>query len=894
MEINLIYEGNNNKFQLSKDVTISFIKELGVKTFNIKTGTICLLYGNENLNKYGDNTKMDKIISNFEKTINIYIQLEGYSSKETSSTNDANKKRNDFFVDLLKNKFDNFQNKYYMIFDCISKFQKQLIKKATILIEKIEEFKSKMLIIDNYLNDFYQFEKYTNLVNFFEVNKMKNNYDENDMMTIKKDLDFSINQVPFIKSRYEFETNILEYFKKRIGKLNKIGKFIQNIEENRNNYNEIIINLDEIYSILIYSNNKKSMHNKKIELNKINSMLFNRNNNENKINLKYNNNNFPRIDTKTEESILENNLNKTNYNKPLSYKKEINNTEKAITQIYKKDEKLSLNDKGINIKKIHMKNNSFNKEKVYPKILNTESNINKYIKYARNFSDKQHEKWKSNYLLSDGNISSDLNKKYIKTPIEIPRIKQFFKPKERLTWRKDNKINDNQKNIHKFYKNENSTSSAFEKVFLDINKKDKMNFKSNIRDYNNKDIENNIIKNSNENIDELLEELVSDFKQNENEKKENSFHISNKNNKISDIKDITFSNLNHKEYKSEEHISFNTNNKKDEKKININHNNILNKYKYNNCIDYISENNNNYENTIPNEKKNKITKKNEMKFLNMDEQNDEKSKLNLKNNQIEINKNENNILKLKSKNEKKSSNINIQTIHSDINKKENVLSKNNLNENKENNKTKNENHKKNNSQSIKNSLNRKINNETDKTENNDKNNNNNESIKKERQESKKQNKNPQKKESIIYQNNMQKSKNNIHKKKKESNENSIHIPRRNISSLTGIVLFRKNSNQSLTQKESSLDDSIDKNYSYDLIEEKLKGNYSYSKKNFSKKENDSINLLAKTLSPRKTSLVKQLNKRLIELRHSFLYAQFTSDGKKKRKKKLVNKFDFII
>ena len=39
-----------------------------------------------------------------------------------------------------------------------------------------------------------------------------------------------------------------------------------------------------------------------------------------------------------------------------------------------------------------MKNNSFNKEKVYPKILNTESNINKYIKYARNFSDKQHKK----------------------------------------------------------------------------------------------------------------------------------------------------------------------------------------------------------------------------------------------------------------------------------------------------------------------------------------------------------------------------------------------------------------------------------------------------------------------------------------------------------------------
>ena len=266
MEINLIYEGNNNKFQLAKNVTISYIKELGLKTYNIKNGTICLLHDNENLNKYGDNTTMDKIITNFKNNINIYIQLEGYSSKETSSTNDANKKRNDFFLDLLKNKFDNFQNKYYMIFDYISKFQKKLIKNATILIEKIEEFKSKMLIIDNYLSDFYQLEKYTNLVNFFDVNKIKNNnYNQNDIIEIKKDLDFSINQIPFIKSRYEFEINILEYFKKRIDKFNKLVKFIQNIELNRKNYNEIIINLKEIYSILIYSKNKKLIQNKKIE-----------------------------------------------------------------------------------------------------------------------------------------------------------------------------------------------------------------------------------------------------------------------------------------------------------------------------------------------------------------------------------------------------------------------------------------------------------------------------------------------------------------------------------------------------------------------------------------------------------------------------------------------------
>ncbi len=880
MEINLIYEGNNNKFQLAKDVTISFIKDLGLKTYNIKTGTICLLYDNENLNKYGDDTTMDKIINNFEKTINLYIQLEGYSSKETSSTNDVNKKRNDLFLDLLKNKFDNFQNKYYMIFDCFSKFQKKLIKKATILVEKIEEFKSKMLIIDDYLNDFYQLEKYTNLVNFFDENKNKNNYNENDIMTIKKDLDFSINQVPYIKSRYEFENNILDYFKKRIGKFNKIGKFIQNIEVNRNNYNEIIINLDEIYSILIYSKNKNVIQHKKIELNKTNSMLFSRNNNENKINLKYNNN-FPKIELKTEESILDNNINKINNNKSLSYKKDINNNEKVLTEIYKNDERLSLNTKGINKTKIHIKNNSFNKEKVYPKILNTESNINKYIKYSRNFSDKQHEKWNSNYLLSDGNISSDLNKKLIKTPIEIPRIKQFFQSNEKLTWRKKNIINNNKANIHKFYKNENSTSSAFEKVFLDINKKDKINFDYNIRNYNYKDIENNIIKNSNENIDEVLEELVSDFKLDEKEKKDNSLHISNKNKNKYNNKEITFSNLNHKEHKSEEHISFKIDNNKNEKELNNNHNNNYN------SSDYINTNNNKYENTLSDISTNKENKKKETKFTKIRNQKDEKRIIFLNNNNKEISKNENNILNLKNKNEKKIININIQSNQPDINKKDNILLKNNKNENKENN---NKNHKNNNSQPIKKSSNLKKNNEMDKNDNNDKKNNNLESIKKEKQDSKNKNK----RDSIINKNDKKKSNKNTHKKNNDSYDNSLQIPKRNISGLSGIMLYRKNSNKSISPKESSFNDSVDKNFSYDLVEEKLNGNYSKSKKPLSKKESDNINKLTKTLSPRRISKVKQLSRRLIELRHSFLYIQNSSEEKKKKKKKLVNKYDFII
>ena len=98
------------------------------------------------------------------------------------------------------------------------------------------------------------------------------------------------------------------------------------------------------------------------------------------------------------------------------------------------------------------------------------------------------------------------------------------------------------------------------------------------------------------------------------------------------------------------------------------------------------------------------------------------------------------------------------------------------------------------------------------------------------------------------------------------------------------MLYRKNSNKSISPKESSFNDSVDKNFSYDLVEEKLNGNYSKSKKPLSKNETDNINKLTKTLSPRRISKVKQLSKRLIELRHSFLYLQNSSEEKKKKKK----------
>ena len=110
------------------------------------------------------------------------------------------------------------------------------------------------------------------------------------------------------------------------------------------------------------------------------------------------------------------------------------------------------------------------------------------------------------------------------------------------------------------------------------------------------------------------------------------------------------------------------------------------------------------------------------------------------------------------------------------------------------------------------------------------------------------------------------------------------------------MLFRKNSNKSLTPKESSIDDSIDKNYSHDITKEKLNGNFTNSKKQLSKNQNDTISILTKNLSPSQSrkSIVKQLNKRFIELRHSVLYLQTASEEKKKKKKNLINKYDFII
>ena len=254
MEINLIYEGNNKLFQLSKDVTLSYIKELGKTNFNINNGTICLFYNNESLNKYGDNVTINKIIPYNINKINLYIQLEGYSSKDTNeSSMYTNKKRNNVFIDLLKNKFDKFNFEYSNIFESISSFQNKFMIKSNSLIDLIKYFQNKLILIDNIFNDFYQLENYTNLVNFFKLDKNNNNIKDYDVTKITQELDNSISQSYYVKSRYEFEVNIMDYFTKKIKKFMKIQKLIQNIEDSKRNYNEVLIYLEEIYSILLFS-----------------------------------------------------------------------------------------------------------------------------------------------------------------------------------------------------------------------------------------------------------------------------------------------------------------------------------------------------------------------------------------------------------------------------------------------------------------------------------------------------------------------------------------------------------------------------------------------------------------------------------------------------------------
>lgn len=891
MEINLIYEGNNKLFQLSKDVTLSYIKELGKTNFNINNGTICLFYNNESLNKYGDNVTINKIIPYNINKINLYIQLEGYSSKDTNeSSMYTNKKRNNVFIDLLKNKFDKFNFEYSNIFESISSFQNKFMIKSNSLIDLIKYFQNKLILIDNIFNDFYQLENYTNLVNFFKLDKNNNNIKDYDVTKITQELDNSISQSYYVKSRYEFEVNIMDYFTKKIKKFMKIQKLIQNIEDSKRNYNEVLIYLEEIYSILLFS--KKNNFKNNTNQIKINSSNNTKNNVKKNIIYKLNNN-LPKIE-KLDDSIDE-----IKKNKSLNNKNEISKV-RAITEIYKSKKIVPNLKLNINLER-HKKNNSLNEEMIHPKICKTE--FNQFNHIYKSFRDKTEKKM--NNIFSDNIIYNKNNfnnqKKLIKNPIEIPKFKKILNDKS--SFRKDNTLLNDKKIM---LKKENIKSLPFENALLSFKKDNK-------RTYYHND-ENDILDNSFEDSEDFFNNYSNNHNQNN---KPISHNIKNKNEKI-------YSNINH----IFKHQIYN--NKKDKKKNNS-------------CLEIKNKSKKiNEEIETKHEKLNKKIKSNSddegnnilNKQIYFSEPNSEKI-----NKKINICQNEEKINNIKKNNEKANEYINnrkskFETKNKSINKintesmieKENELIKN-IDKEKElhkNNKTdknkeillnlninKKEQNKKNanilfNDKKEDEKINKliKINEQT--TEIKDK-------KKKSLSIDEKKNKlndtntikntisrNSQSNNPInsYYKNTIEDIKSEkknslLSEKSKDNFENDfpIRIPRRQITRLTGvrlhpICLNNKDKSNELNSSNDSINDNI-----HGIIVEKMNGSFNDTN-NVTEEEKINIQQLTNKLLPTKKSI---FNRQSL-FKHQFIpYEPTPLDEKKKKKKNLVgNKFDFII
>ena len=60
MELNLIYNDIKRGFDTPIDIDIGYIKDLCIKIFTLKPKTFDLIYNNDNLNKFDDNTELQE------------------------------------------------------------------------------------------------------------------------------------------------------------------------------------------------------------------------------------------------------------------------------------------------------------------------------------------------------------------------------------------------------------------------------------------------------------------------------------------------------------------------------------------------------------------------------------------------------------------------------------------------------------------------------------------------------------------------------------------------------------------------------------------------------------------------------------------------------------------
>ena len=254
MNINFIYEGNEYQFDVTNDVRIKYIKELAQKIFLYEEKGLDILYNEENITNFDDKLKINQLVHDNEKTIIFHLEKKDSTTKNTLlssniSTIDSN--NNDKYYLSMRKKFLKFNGIYSKINEEISNFEVELNSTIKNFKNQMKEFTHYILKVNESLHFFYSSDSYEKLNTIFEHKKTQN-LTEIDLKHLNRDIESYILNYKYLTTQHNFQINILDFLEEKIEVLKFINiKLVKTL--NHNNYEDIVLLLDQIFSEIIKS-----------------------------------------------------------------------------------------------------------------------------------------------------------------------------------------------------------------------------------------------------------------------------------------------------------------------------------------------------------------------------------------------------------------------------------------------------------------------------------------------------------------------------------------------------------------------------------------------------------------------------------------------------------------
>ena len=298
--MHLIYEGNKYEFDIPKGKTINYIKDLAQKIYHLDDKELNIMYNDQNLSNYNNNVLLSSIIPKGENTITIHLERKDAIGKNlinssNVSTSDTNV--NDKQYKSMRNKFMKINLSYNKITEKISNFNSLLETAINKIIKNIREFEEKVIKLNETLKLFYNNKSFNRLNEAFDENQQSNNLSDKDLKSLNNEIESFIINYKFLITQHNFQDNILDFINQINDKF-KFGKIKFAKLKNEDNYENIVLSLDKIFTELLFVNAKNNNYND-IENNKSNYLKTEINYKNNKKKRLFND--FPRIDSNSKD-----------------------------------------------------------------------------------------------------------------------------------------------------------------------------------------------------------------------------------------------------------------------------------------------------------------------------------------------------------------------------------------------------------------------------------------------------------------------------------------------------------------------------------------------------------------------------------------------------------------